>query len=120
MEPSVTIVRTSLLITPEAEVIPVNLPADSGDRLTFMYSLMRCNQVDVVALTDQVDMWLDDNGLYTQQVNPAATLLARRFGRTYQDYHGPVLLTGGADDEGETLPLDKDKMLAMLTILADL
>ncbi|MFJ6354804.1 DUF3846 domain-containing protein [Streptomyces sp. NPDC092046] len=85
-----------------------------------MYSVMRCDQVDVVALTDQVDMWLDDNGLYTQPVNPMATLLARRFGWTYQNYHGPVLLTGGADEEGETLPLDKDKVLAMRATLTDL
>ncbi|MFJ2060396.1 DUF3846 domain-containing protein [Streptomyces sp. NPDC087908] len=115
-----TLAPTALLITPEAEVIPVDLPGDSGARLTAMYSLMRCDQVDVVALTDQVDMWLDDNGFYTQPVNPVATLLARRFGRTYQDYHGPVLLTGGADDEGETLPLNRDKMLAILAALADL
>ncbi|MFD0269554.1 DUF3846 domain-containing protein [Streptomyces sp. NPDC127106] len=115
-----TIAPTALLITPEAEVIPVDLPSDSGDRLTAMYSLMRCDQVDVVALTDQLDMWLDDNGLYTQPVNPMATLLARRFGRTYQNYHGHVLLTGGADDEGETLPLDRDKVLAVLATLADL
>ncbi|TDU67823.1 DUF3846 domain-containing protein [Streptomyces sp. KS 21] len=115
-----TFTPSALLITPDAEVIPVDLPADSGDRLTAMYSLMRCDQVDVVALTDQLDMWLDDNGLYTQPVNPIATLLARRFGRTYQDYHGPVLLTGGADEEGETLPLNKDKVLALLTSLADL
>ncbi|MFG2623139.1 DUF3846 domain-containing protein [Streptomyces sp. NPDC048507] len=71
-------------------------------------------------MTDQVDMWLDDNGLNTQPVNPVATLLAGRFGRTYQDYHGAVLLTGRADDEGETLPLNRDKMLAILVTLADL
>ncbi|MFE6461973.1 DUF3846 domain-containing protein [Streptomyces cinereoruber] len=115
-----TITPSALLITPEGEVTPVSLPADSGDRLTLMYSLMRCDQVDVVALTDRLDMWLDDNGLYTQPVNPIATLLARRFGWTYQTYHGPVLLTGGADEEGETLPLNKDKVLALLTSLADL
>ncbi|GGW69849.1 hypothetical protein [Streptomyces xantholiticus] len=46
-------------------------------------------------------------------------MLAFRFGFTYQDYHGPVLLTGGADAEGETVPLSKDKLLALLTSLEE-
>ncbi|MBT2368879.1 hypothetical protein J7E88_27065 [Streptomyces sp. ISL-10] len=49
-----------------------------------------------------------------------ATLLAVRFGFTFQDYHGPVLVTGGADAEGETLALSKDKILALLTSLEEL
>ncbi|WP_030391018.1 hypothetical protein [Streptomyces sp. NRRL S-241] len=36
------------------------------------------------------------------------------------EWPGPVLLTVGADEEGETLPLDKDKVLAMLATLTDL
>ncbi|MFJ4879886.1 DUF3846 domain-containing protein [Streptomyces sp. NPDC088745] len=115
-----TITPSALLITPEADIIPVDLPNNSGDRLTVMYSVIRCRNVDVVALTDRLDMWLDDKGLYTQPVNPVATALARRFGRTYQSYHGPVLLTGGADEEGETVPLSKDKVLALLASLTDL
>ncbi|THA53268.1 DUF3846 domain-containing protein [Streptomyces sp. A1136] len=114
-----TIATFALLVTPEAEVIPVDLPADTGERLTAMYSLIHCDNVDVVALTDQLDMWLDDEGLYTQRVNPLATLFAGRFGRTYQSYHGPVLLTGGANSEGDTLPLTKDQVLALLASLAD-
>ncbi|MEU4499218.1 DUF3846 domain-containing protein [Streptomyces sp. NPDC023998] len=110
----------ALLITPEADIIPVNLPADTDNRLVVMRSVIRCERVDVVALTDQVDMWLDDEGLYNHPVNKLATLLAIRFGFTYQDYHGPVLLTGGADAEGETVPLTKDKVLALLTSLEEL
>ncbi|MGP4001572.1 DUF3846 domain-containing protein [Streptomyces sp. 8N706] len=109
----------ALLITPEADIVPVNLPADSDSRLTVMRSVIRCERVDVVGLTSQLDMWLDDEGLYNHPVNKLATVLAFRFGFTYQDYHGPVLLTGGADAEGETVPLSKDKLLALLTSLEE-
>ncbi|MEV6654779.1 DUF3846 domain-containing protein [Streptomyces sp. NPDC051219] len=109
----------ALLITPEADIVPVNLPADSESRLTVMYSVIRCERVDVVGLTSQLDMWLDDEGLYNHPVNKLATVLAVRFGFTYQDYHGPVLLTGGADAEGDTVPLSKDKLLALLTSLEE-
>ncbi|NUK55484.1 DUF3846 domain-containing protein [Streptomyces lunaelactis] len=110
----------ALLITPEADIVPVNLPADTDNRMVVMRSVIRCERVDVVALTDQVDMWLDDEGLYNHPVNKLATLLAVRFGFTWQEYHGPVLLTGGADAEGETVPLSKDKVLALLTSLEEL
>lgn len=110
----------ALLLTPEFDIVPIDLPADSESRLIVMRSVMRCERVDVVALTNQVDMWLDDEGLYNHPVNKLATFLAVRFGFTFQDYHGPVLLTGGADADGDTLPLSKDKLLGLLTSLDDL
>jgi hypothetical protein len=82
-------------------------------------SVIRCERVDVVGLTSQLDMWLDDERLCNHPVGKLATVLAIRFGFTYQDYHGPVLLTGGAVAEGETVPLSKDKPLALLTSLEE-
>ncbi|MEV5204374.1 DUF3846 domain-containing protein [Streptomyces sp. NPDC053720] len=110
----------ALLLTPEADIVPIDLPAVSSARLTVMRSVIRCERVDVVALTSQMDMWIDDEGLYNHPVNLPATLLARRFGFTFQDYYGPALLTGGADKEGETVPLSKEKTVALLTTLRDL
>ncbi|MEU8708730.1 DUF3846 domain-containing protein [Streptomyces sp. NPDC048565] len=111
---------SALLITPECDIVPVDLPSDSDARLTVMRSVIRCERVDVVGLTSQLDMWLDDEGFYNHPVNKVATALAVRFGFRWQDYHGPVLLTGGADADGETLPLTKDKVLALLASLGDM
>ncbi|MFD7408771.1 DUF3846 domain-containing protein [Streptomyces sp. NPDC059866] len=110
----------ALLITPEADIVPINLPANSDERLTVMRSVIRCDRVDVVALTSRLDMWIDDEGLYNHPVNKLATFLAIRFGFTHQQYHGPVLLTGGVDADGDTIPLTKDKAVALLTSIADL
>lgn len=110
----------ALLLTTDAEVVEINLGADGRARLAAMYALLRCTSVDVVALTSQWDMWIDDEGLYNHPVNPAASALARRFGFVHQPYHGPVLITGGADDEGDTLPLTRDSLRGLLATLGDL
>ena len=119
MTTSAITANTAVLLTPEADIVPITLPTDTKDRLTVMHSVIRCRHVDVVALTTRLDMWLDDEGLYNHPVNPVATYLAKRHGFTWQQYHGPVLLTGGADGEGETLPLTVDQVRALLTSLPD-
>lgn len=120
MTTSAITTNTAVLLTPEADIVPITLPVDGRDRLTVMYSVIRCRNVDVVALTSRLDMWVDDEGMYNHPVNPVATFLAARHGFTWQKYHGPVLLTGGADDEGETLPLTVDQVRALLTSLGDI
>ncbi|HEY9440136.1 MAG TPA: DUF3846 domain-containing protein [Streptomyces sp.] len=70
----------ALLLTSDAQIVEIDLPADTGNRLAVMYAVMRCTAVNVVALTDQLDMWIDDEGLYNHPVNPWATALARRYG----------------------------------------
>lgn len=110
----------ALLLTVDGQLVEINIPAESGKQLTVMYAVLRCRAVDVVAVTDQVDMWIDDEGLYNHPVNPWATALARRYGWTWQPYHGPVLLTGGADEDGNTVPLSLDKIRGLLAALGDI
>lgn len=112
----------ALLITPNADIVDINLPTTPEHRLIVMRAALRCSLIDVVALTDRWDMWLDDEGIYNHHdaPNPVATALAQRFGHTHQRYHGPVLITGGADDEGDTLPLTRDSLVGLLTSLGGL
>jgi hypothetical protein len=110
---------TAILITPNADIVEIDLPHSSTERLTVMRAILRCDRVDVVALTTRLDMWIDDEGLYNHPVNPLASALAVRHGFNFQPYHGPVLLTGGPDADGDTLPLTLDKVRALLTSLED-
>ncbi|MFE1613002.1 DUF3846 domain-containing protein [Streptomyces sp. DT197] len=110
----------AILLTSDGHIVPINLPEAAQDRQTVMRSVIRCSTYDCVALTSNLDMWLDDEGLYRHPVNPLATTLARRFGFDWQDYHGPVLITGGADQEGTTLPLHEDRFATLLTSLQSL
>ena len=110
----------AILITAEADIIPIQLPTDPADRQAVMRAVIRCNLYDLVALTTRLDMWIDEEGLYRHPVNELATLLAARHGFNFQPYHGPVLLTGGADEDGETLPLNIDMIRALLTSVHDI
>ena len=74
--------------------------------------------VDVVALTDQLDMWVHDEGLYVCEPNPVATLLAVAHGRR-SPFYGPAVFTGGADADGDTCGLDP-RSLAGLHAAAEL
>jgi hypothetical protein len=112
-----TTAPTALLLTGDGAIAEINLP--TTNQLTVMQAVLRCDRVDVVALTTRMDMWIDDEGIYNHEINVPATLLARRYGFCYQAYHGPVLLTGGADAEGDTLPLTPERLRALLTALQD-
>lgn len=93
----------ALVIHPDGEIVDVDLQP-GADHLALMSEHLRCNSVDCVALTDRIDMWIDDEGLYTKPVNPAATALAGRYGFTWQNYHGPVLLCGGRQPRRQHQP----------------
>lgn len=65
-------------------------------------------------------MWLNEDGKRLRlPANPSALLLARNAGLTPTDVIvGDVVLTGGADDEGETLPLGEHALLDVMVALA--
>ncbi|MFE9881926.1 DUF3846 domain-containing protein [Streptomyces sp. NPDC005784] len=116
---------TALLLTCTGALAEIDLPfgrdgRSSADRSAVLRATLRCERFDVVALTTQWDIWIDDDGLHNHPVNAAATALARRFGFVFQLYHGPVLLTGGPDAEGNTLPLLKEQVLGLLRTLQDI
>ncbi|MFD6356775.1 DUF3846 domain-containing protein [Nocardia tengchongensis] len=111
-------ITAALVLHPDGTLYEVNLKP-GRTHLELMREHLNCQRVDVVALTDKVDMWIDDEGEYNHPVNPLATRLARHHGFTWQPYHGPVLLCG-VDNDGHSIDLDVDQMRALLTHLADL
>jgi len=119
MSEPTTPARPALLISTDGDVSVIDLPAE-GSLLPTMYRAIGCHGVDVVRLAPALDMWIDDDGMYTQPVNQLATLLAKGFGFNWQDYHGPALLTGGADAEGDTLPLSSDALESAQRILTNM
>jgi hypothetical protein len=68
---------TGLRIPVNGSVQKVEIPKSAI--LTGLYAAISCDAVDVVRLADQLDMWIDDYGLYNAQVNPLATKLAHHF-----------------------------------------
>jgi len=97
----------AMLITTVGYLYSIRLPADSHRELAALYAVIGCDTVDVVRLTERLDMYLDDEGLINgQPINPIATILARHFGRTTQPYAGPAVLTSlGPDGRDRSLSL---------------
>lgn len=108
---------TALIIHPDGNITEVHLEP-GRNHVAVMREHLGCSLVDCVALTDRLDMWIDDEGLYTQPVNPVATALARRHGLTWQPYHGPVLLCG-VDADGNSTDLDVAQARGVLAHLDD-
>lgn len=97
--------HTALLVTPSDDIPAktqlVSLPKDFG--LEEMYEQIQCDIVDVVEITEGIDVWVDDNGLF----KPGNTVLE------YKIKDNPDItlhLSGNAlflssNDEGESIGL---------------
>ncbi|MGH3673142.1 MAG: DUF3846 domain-containing protein [Pseudonocardiaceae bacterium] len=99
---------TGLRITPDGCVQKIEIPTNAI--LDGLYAAIGCNAVDVVRLTDQLDMWIDDEGLCNAEVNPLATTLAHHFqsdipARYRQPYFGTAVFLGIDHDTGDTRSL---------------
>lgn len=107
----------ALVIHPNGRVIKTKL-SPGGDHLALMRRHLDCRLVDCVSLTDRMDMWIDDEGLQARPVNPAATVLARRYGLMWQHYHGPVLVCG-VNARGDSVDLTNEQVDGLLAHLTD-
>ena len=90
-------------------------PAPTGGVLANLQATVG-GLVDCVALSPQLDMWINDDGLTTCEPNPAATLIAAAHGLDAQPYFGPAVFTGGPDDTGDTRPLEPVQAQALLQL----
>lgn len=105
----------ALLLTADARIEVISLPASNS--LPTMRTALGCDMVDVLRLSDHLDMWFDDEYLYNHagQPNTLATEIARRFQPGASTILGPVLLTGIDQSTGETLPLTVDRLRMLLS-----
>lgn len=77
--------------------------------------------VDVIRLGTHLDMWVHDEALvHGDELNIAATKFAHRMGHTSQAIFGTVVITGGADDEGDTVGLTHSHANIITDALCDL
>jgi hypothetical protein len=109
---------SAVSISPDGTIAEHEMPLDRSETLRFTCRVIGCQFVDVVRLTSVLDMWIDDEGLYSQPVNPAATALARHYGYTWQPYHGTALLCS-ANADGDSVGLTGAQVRGLLARLSD-
>lgn len=106
-----------LRITPDGRASGVSLQPTNGSHLDALYEAIGCRFVDVVRLRDGLDMWVDDEGLYTAEPNMFATALADQLmpGGAVQIYHGTAVFLGVEPDTGDSISIaDADELAATL------
>lgn len=114
-----------LVVTPAGDVEDYVVEADPGGLVTArgileaLYDQIGCTTVDVVALSPEIDMWVDDEGALKPQlrVNQLASYIATRHGLPFQLYVGTVVFSGGPDSRGDTTFLGKparDRLMALI------
>lgn len=84
-----------------AAAYTLDVPADQFG--PYARDVINADLLDVVGLTDGLDMWIDDEGYGIADVNVQASRLAGRFGFTLQDYYGVVVLAGVNGETGPTI-----------------
>lgn len=102
-------------------VTPVQVLDLTKDSLSMMQSVVD-GWVQCVDLTEQVSLWCNEEGkMVGLPVNPLGTSMwVHQYGET-DIIVGNIVLTGGADEEGELLSLTPEALEAVgLTVGADL
>ena len=84
---------------------------DRSVLLQAIYTAIDCRYVELVQPTNTICLWVDEEGLLNHSdPNLLATLVAAELGCFPQVLRGDVVVTGGADGEGNTLPLNEQDL----------
>ena len=81
-------------------------------RLQSMREAIGCGYVEVLPMSDGVECWVDEEGLYNAEFNPVLTRMANR-SRYTSPLLGAGLFLGGADATGATVSLTREQMGAV-------
>lgn len=106
---------TAFSITPEGNTITHRWPQASDGYLTHMQAAVGGVIEHVDLGLDDLDLWVDEEGRLTNALpNMLGTQVADRYLPQFNWYFGPVLFTGGSDDEGNALPLSASRLIELL------
>lgn len=76
------------------------------DFLKYAYRTIGCHTVELVRLGDEVDVWCDEEGTFTEGGKPKRWVYFERTQRFPPGLQlvGTLIITGGGDKDGNTLP----------------
>ena len=102
---------TAAVLTVDGELTVTELPRAVTARVAALHAHIGCTTFDVVAVADDLDMWLDDEGLLTnRRPNLLASQLVLQITGRLQRWVGDVVFTGGVDPEGDSTPLSQARL----------
>jgi len=112
----------AVLIGPDGIPHFVHIPRDANDSLLDGFlQVLKTDAIDVIELSDRVDLWVEASWRSGQPLNMAATAALQAFSplpRHVIPVHGAALFTGPPDEHGETQLLSKPSLATVLHVLA--
>ena len=81
------------------DVAALNVREVEFDSLSDMYRLIDCEMVECVAVDAKTDLWVDEEGLLKEDGKGWVV-----FKGAHSPLKGNVLITGGVDRHGNTMP----------------
>jgi len=76
--------------------------------------------IELVSLSEDVDMWLNEEGkLRGMEPNVLATLLFNKVFPNFDVIMGDIIITGGSDDDGNTVGLSDASIIDIFAMLQD-
>lgn len=83
-------------------------------RMAGMKEHIGCALFDVIRLPDNIDVWVDDEGLYRSEHNPELTGMVRLHQPDWDAVAGRGLILGVDPATGETVSLSLDQMATVV------
>ncbi|WP_420878946.1 DUF3846 domain-containing protein [Rhodococcus sp. (in: high G+C Gram-positive bacteria)] len=113
----------ALRISTDSNITRVDLKEGGRDTLAGLTAEIGCRHVDVVSLRDgnggTIDMWVDDEGVYGSEMNPAASAVALLLEPTIvQAFFGNAVFAAH-NSEGDTVALSDRQIGVILDKLAE-
>jgi hypothetical protein len=71
--------------------------------------------IELIALTRDLHVWVNDEGLFKCMRNPWLEAYTRPYGWGHTRLFGPAVFTGGATGEGDTASLTEEQVTQLLT-----
>lgn len=106
----------AVLVTTDGTATAVTITRENF--LTEAYAMLVSDTVEAVPVARDVTAWIDGEGLYQQEINRCASALCVVFYRypAAGHLHGPVLFTGGVDQNGDELSLSADESKRIIAL----
>lgn len=109
--------RKALLIDTEGHAVELDLDSKEGSLKTLQTAVD--GLIQAIDINQNLTMWLNEEGkILGLPINSLGTAMYRRATEVKDIIVGNIVLTGGVDDEGDTLGLT-DEQIASWKFMAD-
>lgn len=85
------------------------LPADPADLATALNTTLDSRMFDLVRFDGDLDLFVDDEGIYTSKPNPIMSLVTQRLGYEQPLLFGPGVFLRSDPHTGDTLSLTEEQ-----------